>query len=679
MQTQASTAPVRSPGAAIVVGALIRGLRPDPRIKVSEWAARHRRVPVETSQFPGRWSNATAPYLTEIMDVCGADHPAERVTIKKSAQVGYSEALLNIIGATIDVAPRAIMVVHPTVEAGKNWVAEKLDSTIAATPALRSKVRGIVSRDGTGSTSKRKRFPAGYLIVTGANSTRELRQRSIPCLLKDDWSDWPSDVDGQGDPDKMAEARTLGFQSSGGVKIVQGSTPTIAGACRVSAAYARSDRRVFKVPCPHCEWEQELRFFPDEKGHGGLRFNTTGARDVHYECEACGHRIEQSHKREMVSAGRWVATNPEGTHPGFHISSLYSPFTTWDRIVDRFLEAHDQPALLKVFYNVDLGLEWEARGQAPDWKHLQRRAEDYPLGRVPPGGLLITCGVDVQQNGLYYEVVAWGRRGESWSIGAGFLIGDTSDRAGAAWEALDTLYREEFPIADGVSVPVDLMAIDAGYNTDAVCDFVRTRHRAMAVKGRDGWERAVFGQASRQDVTFYGQIKKTRSAKIWPVYVWNMKSELYGNLAKQQDEASGAFPAGYCHFSTGLPDAYFQQLTSESRKEVERNGRLRTEWVRSGPNHWHDCRVYAMAAFFRLAQGWGLNAANAEPAWQKLEAARRPARPQGELQLDAETGAPTPIVGAATPETAPQHHPSQRPLWKRPVRRPGGFVNSWRN
>lgn len=630
-------------------------------------------MPAEASQFPGRWSNATAPYLVEIMDVCGPDHPAERVTIKKSAQVGYSEALTNIIGTMIDVAPGPAMVVHPTVESGKNWVAEKLDLTIAATPRLRSKVRQTISRDGTGSTAKRKRFPGGLMVVTGANSTRELRQRSIRYLYKDDWSDWPLDVDGQGDPDKMAEARTLGFQSSGQTKIVQGSTPTVKGICRVSAAYERSDRRVYLVPCPHCEWEQQLRFFPDEKGRGGLRFNRSAPFDAHYECEACGMSIEHAQKRSMVARGRWHATNETGTHPGFHISSLYSPFTTWERIVERFIESEGKPHEEKVFWNLDLGEPWEEKGDAPPWQDLQKRAEDYPLDRVPRGALVVTVGCDVQKAGIYYEIVAWGRGLESWSLGAEFLEGETSDRGSPVWSALDAVYRSRFAIDEGEPIGIDMLAIDANYNTDQVCDWVRGKPLAMAVRGVDGWDRVVFSTASKVDVNFRGERRK-RSAKIWPLFVWSMKGELYAHLKKKPDQASGALPAGYCHFPASYPSGFYQQLTADQLKEVERKGKLRLEWTTVGQNHFHDCRIYARAAFARAAKQFGLQHDSIE-AWDRLEARRRPGTPQRELVLDAAS-----VNTAPAPAAAPVLKPRQAAAPQRllsPMRRPS-WVNKWK-
>lgn len=74
----------------------------------------------------------------------------------------------------------------------------------------------------------------------------------------------------------------------------------------------------------------------------------------------------------------------------------------------------DNPRELKTFFNLWLGQAWEERGDAPSWKRLLTLREDYPLGFIPQGALLITVGVDVQKDGFYFEVVGWGVGKTSW-------------------------------------------------------------------------------------------------------------------------------------------------------------------------------------------------------------------------------------------------------------------------
>lgn len=265
--------------------AFSKGLMPDPDYSVSDWANARRILPSETTSFPGKWRNDRTPYLVEVMDCLSPTHPCDRVTFMKSAQVAGSEAITNFIGYIIDVAPGPSMVVHPTMDAGKAWSREKLTPNIDEND-WGVKVAENKSRDGASTTSFKK-FPGGFLVISGANSAAALRQKSIRYLFKDDWDEWPLDVGGQGDPDKMANARQIAFHDSGTAKCFEVSTPTLQSISRITRSYAESDQRVYKVQCPHCTAEQELRFFPltQEPFKGGLRFNTEPPYMPYYVCE----------------------------------------------------------------------------------------------------------------------------------------------------------------------------------------------------------------------------------------------------------------------------------------------------------------------------------------------------------------------------------------------------------
>lgn len=581
--------------------AYARGLMPDPDYMLSEWAAKKRVVPPETSSFPGRWKNELVPYLVEIMDCLSPADPADRVALMKSAQIAGSEAATNFILYIADIAPGPTMVVHPTVEAGKSWGREKLNPNIEENPDMRRIFVENKGREG-GSTALYKKFPGGFLVITGANSAAALRQKSIRYLIKDDWDEWPLDVNGQGDPDKMANARQISFHASGTAKCFEVSTPTTRSISRITRSYEESDQRVFEVPCPQCGHEQELRFFPvsAEPFRGGLKFNKKPPFEAYYVCEKNGCIIEHHEKRGMLAKGRWRKKNPgPGRHPGFKINAIYSPFTSWDKMAGAFLDAKGKPLELKTFWNLWLGEPWEERGDAPDWKRLLTLREDYPLGRIPVGAILLTTAVDVQKDGFYFEVVGWGVGKTSWVVDKGFIPGDTA-RA-ESWAGVDALYNRWYENAWGQAFQTDMMAVDSGYHAHMVYAWARNKHKAMAVKGAHGAQAPLLGTPSKQDVAYSGQRKLRRGLRVWPVGGWQGKSEFYAMLrlegvAEGRDED----PWGYCHFSTGCDEAYFKQLTSESLVTHTRGGRSVTEWVVSGENHYLDCRIYNLACAERL-------------------------------------------------------------------------------
>ena len=68
---------------------------PDGSLSISKWAEQYRYV--DRGARPGRWSNETVPFLTEIMDAV-TEPDVREIVFQKSSQVGGSELAVNIIG-----------------------------------------------------------------------------------------------------------------------------------------------------------------------------------------------------------------------------------------------------------------------------------------------------------------------------------------------------------------------------------------------------------------------------------------------------------------------------------------------------------------------------------------------------------------------------------------------------
>ncbi len=648
--------------------AAARGLLPDPEIKVSDWAERFRRVAKEEGPHAGRWRNATAPYLTEIMDCLSPSHPSTTVTVMKCIQIGASQCATNWIFYNADKVGAPMMIVHPTVNAGKAWVREKLDPAIRETPRARRAIFEQKSRDEKGSTSLFKKFQGGYALITGANSAADLSQHTVRFLVKDDWDRWPSDVDGQGNPDRMADGRIVAYSDLGISKVLQMSSPGIEGISNVAKAYEASDQRTFLVPCPQCRDGQHLLW-------ENLKFNLTAPHAPRYICQDCGFPIEHHHKLPMLRAGGWEAQQPDpGRQPGFSINALLNPFTNWDVLVGKFAEDHRNPQTHKTFVNLYLGLPWKEAGSAPEWTILMRRAADEPakLRQIPPGGLAVLGGMDVQKEELRYEVAALGIGKESWSIDIGSIPGDTADMGpNGPWMQAHELLARRYPDAFGRTRGIDMMAIDSGYNTQAVYDFVRRHHNAMAVKGVAGPHTPVLAQAKKEEVTQGGKLNR-RGIRLWRVGAWRIKSELYGYLRKEPPKAANAdWPLGYCHFTAEHPEHFFKELVAEHLVTRTRNGRAVMEWVETGPNHHLDTRVYLMAAaewkgLSRLTVGdWQALAARLEVPDSAIE--------QGLFALArtrARASSPADGKPPAVASDDPMKNLPASERWKKPKKRP---------
>lgn len=635
---------------AIMAATLAAFFMPPSQLAPATWAAEHLIV-ADGPRAGMKWDPSLTPQLVPVLDALADGSPWNTVVLRKSAQIGATGIGIAWVGSIIALAPCKALVIFPTISAVQDYNREKLGPTINGTPELSRRVRDQTSRQAKGSTALAKVFPGGSVVLTGANSTVDLRSKTVKKQHRDEIDDWPMDLDGQGDPEAMADARLIAFHATGDYMVFKSSTPTIKGRSRIDQAFEKGDQRYWNVSCPHCGLEQKLEFGGEGVAHG-LKFNRVPPHNAHYVCRS-GCVIEHHEKAAMVKGGRFIAENPEGLYPSFHIDSLTSRLTTWDKIAEVFLDAKDNPTKLKAFVNLWLGQSWEERGEAPEWKLLLQRRETYPKGVLPVGALLITLTVDVQGNGLFYEVIGWGAEKQSWSIDAGFLPGDTADPDGLVWRMLTELYERRYPDAYGNSWQADATGVDAGFNTEAVKAWVRGRPRAFALKGMPGWYLPPLGTPSKVDVTFDGK-KRSRGALLWPVGTWPLKAEFYALLRKDPPyDGAEAYPSGFVHLGEHNDERYCRQLVAETLKDRESRGRVIKEWVPTGDNHFHDCRIYGMALFDHL----GGNRFTADN-WKAL-AAHRGVKPERQIDLFSTAAAVAAPKAAAAPQPASGARPKQ--------------------
>lgn len=585
------------------------GLKPDPMLSVSKWADIERVLSKTASSEPGRWRTSRTPYLKEIMDSLSPYSKYEKVVFMKGAQIGGTECGNNWIGYVIDKAPGPMLVVQPTVEMGKRWSKGRLAPLIEDSPAIKEKVKDPRSRD-SGNTVQSKEFPGGVIVVTGANSAVGLRSMPVRYLFLDEVDAYTGDVDGEGDPVSLAIQRTSTFTRR---KILLVSTPTIQGLSRIEQEFEISDKRYFHVPCPFCGHFQRLIW-------ANIKWNDEGK--VWYECEKCHGHILNHQKTEMLEQGRWIAENPNSRVAGFHLSSLYSPvgWFSWEQAVKNFLNSKDNEQLLKVWVNTTLGETWVDKGEAPDWERLFERRENYRIGIVPDGGLILTAGVDVQKDRIEAEIVAWGDDKQSWSVDYKIIDGNPS--CSETWAQLSAILETEYESEDGQYRRISMMAIDTGYATQEVYNWVRRNSSAqvMAIKGTS---KAVvpLGNPTKIDINQRGA-KIKRGLRLWPVSVSILKSELYNTLKLQRSEDE--YPAGFAHFPMYSPE-YFKQLTAEQLVTKIYKGYPKSEWQKMRErNEALDCRIYARAAAIAIGiDRWSETKWNALKSTQLTEPTKR--------------------------------------------------------
>lgn len=615
--------------AEVVAAAWRRGLAQPPRRSVADWADTERILGPEEGPRPGPWRTAVTPYLREPMECMSLHHPARRVAICAGAQSAKTQALLNFAGQIASETPATVLWVLPSIDEAKNFNRDKLQPMLENTPALRRAVFDEVSRDETGSTIMRKRFPGGVIELTGANSSKGLQSRTRRVVIMDEVAEFPAETGSRGDPVGQAEARTIAH--TGEEKIVMVSTPGLEegdpgpnGRCRITQEWEAGSRGRFMVRCAHCDHLQEPQIEQ-------LRWTAGQPGTAIYACEGCGVLIGQAEFRAMVAAGEYEHERPElvSSRPSFRWNCLHSPFLDFATIAAKAEEAAADPGKGKTFAQQWLARAYRPAVDVPKAETLRDRRETRPGGRIPPGVLFLTAATDVQANRLEWAVYGFDRSMSQHHIDGGIIAGDTN--LPAVWEEHDALLARTWPDAWGRGLHPVCWGVDSGFRTQAVYRYVR-RHGArreplvMALDGRPRWGLPPLGSPRKQDVDFDG--KKLGEVPVWPVGTWDLKSELATALKlTETGPSNGAWPKGAMRFHADLDIAFFQSLTAEACVTRIAGGKVITEWRRLGPNEQWDLAVYTRALARHSADRL------TEQAWAALEAERigPPAAAQADL------------------------------------------------
>ena len=563
---------------------------PPKKLALSDWADQYAYLSVESSAEGGRWR--TLPYQKGIMDAV-TDPDVEQISVMKSARVGYSKILNHIIAYHIHNDPCPIMIVQPTIEDATGYSKEEIAPMLRDCKCLQGLVSDAKAKDGQ-NTLLQKLFPGGNLTLVGANSPRGFRRVSRRIVLFDETDGYPASAGTEGDQIKLGIKRTEFFANR---KIVAGSTPTVKDFSRIEKLFNQTDQRRYYVPCPKCNHMQYLRWANFEC------FENDPSTTI-YKCEKCNYHIPHSKKRWMIERGEWRATAPyNGKHVGFHIWAAYSysPNASWQNLMEEYLACKNDQEQLKTFINVTLGevYEDEYHTKASAEGLLKRAAEEkYKEGIPPKEVLILTLGIDVQDDRLSMSVIGFGKKEEMYLIDRKVIYG--SPARADLWAQLDEVLQSKYINEDGKELKIDTAAIDTGgHYTQETYQYVREREQLglIGIKGMGQKGKPPLGKISRVDVNYKGKVLK-RGLSLYPVGVDIIKTTLHNKL---KDAEVGH---GYIHFYPTTTSEYFEELTAERQILKYKNGYQERVWVKkkNQANEALDEMVYAYASFQRLLQ-----------------------------------------------------------------------------
>lgn len=678
--------------AAEFLGAIRAGIRPDPKVWIDEWAESNRVLPPDTPE-PGPWRNARTPYLIDIMRTMSPGSKFREGWVMKGHQLGGSSAGENFLGASICTAAGSVLVVFPTLDDAKQWELQRFEEMRKTTRELRRRVRDNNTK-GADNTKLRKKFPGGVLRLVGANRVGGLKSATMRYIKFEEPDEYPLAIGDQGDTITIAKKRASNYGNK--AKIYGDGTPTIDERSVIQREHRRGDQREWRLFCPGCHTAQPLVWEQFKFGVAG------DPETLRYHCKACHEGFTEAQWKtanyrerpkgcteEQAAAlglAHWVATAVgEPGVASWKLPSFLAPlgWRPWVKIGVDWLAAQNDEELLKAWWNNEAGECWRDTVRATVGADaLKARAENYPLMTLPQGGLVVTAGVDTQDNRLAVVIRGWGRAQESWGIWHGEIFGDPS--LPEVWGKLRELLEVPIKHASGQLLKVDAAFIDAGgHHQEDVFAFTREMQARgkhwYAIRGAKAYDAPKLGRPKTMEFTWRGRPVPGGVELRW-VGTQSIKNLIDSRL--KLTEPGG----GYYHNPLGFGDDYYTQMRSE-RREPRRDmqGNRVLWWVpRSGVrNEAWDCEVYSYAALLFCLSG-----RHEETVWRnrekllaaaaqldlleqpQAEPARLEQHPSGAI-VDTDTGeilnhtegsAQADVQTTAQPAAAEPHSPEQAEL-----------------
>lgn len=545
----------------------------------SDWADARRVMPKDGPRGPVRWRTDLVPYAREPLNAF-ADPDVETIVLLFPAQTSKTEILFSAMGWMFESKPRPCIYMTPGEALARSLSKKRLHEMLTGTPELARLLDGATNKPGS-----LERYINGTRFgMTWAGS--RFGAASHPCAwaIVDELSLVELDETQASDPVTQIEARLKNYFDS---KLALASTPGDVGFCPTHGWWLTGTKLRWCWTCPECGLEYPPML--EHLGYPAGDYDRIRA-EAWIACPECGHHVTDDTRRELPA--RYVsydvdeegklhqlAERPEGNRcASYWVTGPAGAFVGIGQLAEKYVRARHAGKERHVRDAVTLwwGELYQAEGSKIDSDAVKaRQVVTVPAEDVQ----LITAGVDVQKDCLYYVVRAWCPYLTSYLAAHGKLIGPSE--YDDVWLALRRVLSDTF-----YGLPVRKVLIDSGYNTSQVYAVAR-RNGFMGwapAKGVDRSNRPYYD--TLVDETASGRALKR--LKLWIYCSDTWKTHLRARITWPEDEPGGWF------VPKGIDDEYCRQVTNERVRTI--NGRRK--WVATGTqeNHYGDAEVLATVA-----------------------------------------------------------------------------------
>ena len=557
------------------------------------------------SPEPGPWRTDRVPFWRAIYAAfADADH--DTIVVVCGAQMSKTEGIFNVIGHRFTDGPFVpALYVGPTEKQVKSVSKDRIDKMLRSTPILWER-----TEKGHRYQVAEKWIGGARLGFAWAGSATELSSHPAGLVLVDERDRMDSNTSGEGDPVSLARARLKNFLSR---KLGVFSTPTVENASPIWSLWEEGTMQMWAWTCQGCAALFVPRLDLLKWPSGCTPDDALDQATV--ECPTCQHHHPKEAQPALNATGRYIRHRRLGDNESapksvfgkylpdtdarprrtasFWISGLASPWASFGQTAKVMIEAYksgDQERL-QAEINTWGGELYRVRGEAPEWEAVSARRLEYPARTVPWGVQKITCGADVQKNGIFYVIRGWGFNSESWLIDDGFIAGETE--YDGVWNEFRQILTT--PV-DGSRI--DRLFVDSGYRPGdayrrpdhAVYTFCRSLPGfAFPTKGMDEMDQPF--RYSNIDYSVGGKVIKN-GVRLYLLNTGFLKRWVHGRISWPVDQDGG------WHLHIGTTENYCKQIVSEEQL-LKASGRV--TWVRkSRNNHFLDCETNATAAALTL-------------------------------------------------------------------------------
>ena len=457
-------------------------LLPVPPVRTWDWIRK------KCYNHKGRPFNAQDyPWMEGIADAWD-DPKVERVFMMAGSRMGKTEQGLSMIQCAEANDPDLGLIVGSTEKLIIRTIGQRLWAMLEKSHATRPLCPPVHRRAQKQINCRTFKIFGGW---SGSPTTLgDLDPRYVVMLEVDKFT---QNATRESDPFFMAVERGSEIPDR---RLYGESTPTIDGVSRIADLVFAGTNNRFHVPCPYCDFHQELvineTFDPTK---GGLWWDkvegvTTSAgvagKTAVYICARCNEAIPEEKRRPMIRRGVWC---PQGMNVDdfgflegektndvpdetFQISRLYGSTFTFGKVARSYVNSRGDTKHEQNFENDWMGLPYVKLVVQMKWEALAEKlcVGEWSSGTVPMGCVFVTTAVDVQLDHFVITTFGWDRDKRAHLVKHGIVL---------TWEEVEDWVTSEWPHEDGHAIFSRMNLVDSrdGNRKDEIVDACRRMNK----------------------------------------------------------------------------------------------------------------------------------------------------------------------------------------------------------